>query len=144
MAHDNKGWTPKEIEAYLARTMSYVIEGDPRYEVEAAGDECATVRMKFSRNVLRPGETISGASMMTLADLSVYVALLGALGAGAEDAVTAQFGMNFLRRPAPGDLLANVRLIRRGRRLAVAEVDIVGADDDKLLARGHGTYFMAS
>lgn len=137
-------WPPAEIERFLSREMPHCISGPPGHKVEMAENDGALVRLVFDPCVLRPGDTISGAWMMSLADLAGYVALLGALGDKAATAVTTNFAMNFLRKPSPGDLLAEVRMIRRGRRLAVMEIDITGPEGQTLLARGNATYFLTT
>jgi acyl-coenzyme A thioesterase PaaI-like protein len=89
----------------------------------------AIVRLPHSASYLRPGGTVSGPAMMTLADFSLYVAVLSAIGRE-ELAVTSQLSINFLRKPRPADLLADTRMIRIGRRLAYGEVFLYsdGAD----------------
>ena len=65
--------------------------------------------------------------MFTLADFAVYVAIIAALGEAGIDAVTTNLNINFLAKPEPRDLVAHVRLIRLGRRLAVGEAqDLFG------------------
>src|SRR5262249_51285863 len=66
----------------------------------------------------RPGGTISGAAMFMLADFAVYVAIIAALGEIGLQAVTTNLNINFLAKPKPRDLIAEVRLIRLGRRWA--------------------------
>ena len=88
---------------------------------EAVDDCFARVRLPHTDRNLRPGGTVSGPAMMALADYALYVAVLTAIGR--EDlAVTSQLSINFLRKPAPRDLLAEARVIRLGRRLAYGDV----------------------
>ena len=68
--------------------------------------------------------------MMALADFAVYVAVLAAVG-WVPLAVTTNLTINFLKKPAPQDLLAEVRLIKLGKRLAVGEVDIRSEGEDE-------------
>ena len=65
--------------------------------------------------------TIAGTAMFALCDVALYVAILGEAGRVAH-AVTANVSINFLRKPAPADLIGKARLIKLGRRLAVGEV----------------------
>src|ERR687884_137197 len=67
---------------------------------------------------LRPGGTVSGPVLMTLADVAIYVAILASIG-WVPLAVTTNLNINFLRKPAPGDLMAECRLLKLGKRLAV-------------------------
>lgn len=80
------------------------------------------VRMKavYSERFLRPGGTVAGPIMMGLADAAIYALLLSRIGP-VELAVTTQLSINFLRKPEPADLLADARMLKLGKRLAVAE-----------------------
>lgn len=90
-----------------------------RIEVLAAADGAATVRLPADPALLRPGGTVSGPALMGLADIAIWAALLGC---GEGDSVTAQQSMVFLRPAGSGPIIANARLVKRGRRLTYAEV----------------------
>src|SRR5512143_4120388 len=79
------------------------------------------VRKAFRENHLRPGGTISGPTMMELADFAMYVAVFSAVGPQPL-AVTTNLNINFLRKPAQADLIAHAKLMKVGKRLAVGEV----------------------
>src|SRR5215813_14960702 len=87
------------------------------------------LRQAFREESLRPGATISGATIMALGDYAVYVAVLATIG-WEPLAVTTSLNVNFLRKPGPKDLLADCDLIKIGKRLVVGEVMIreAGAD----------------
>ncbi len=93
------------------------------FVVEHIGFGAARVRMPADDKHMRPGGTISGPAQVALADLTMYAALLGAIGE-VPLAVTTNLNINFLNRPRPGDLVAECRLIKLGRRLAVGEVSL--------------------
>jgi uncharacterized protein (TIGR00369 family) len=97
------------------------------------------VRAPYSEDYMRPGGTISGPVMMALADFVMYAALMGAIGAVAL-AVTTNLNINFLRRPTPGDVVADCRVIKLGKRLAVLEVTLYSDGDDAPIAHATGTY----
>lgn len=109
---------------------------------EALTDDGAHIRLMDHPKNLRPGGTISGPAMFTLADYGVYVAILALLGEAALQAVTTNITLNFVRRPQPGDLVGRVKLIKVGRRLIVSEVAIASARDDVLAAHVVATYAM--
>ena len=48
--------------------------------VESVGERMATVRHPVGQAELRPGGTVSGPVMMTVADVALYVAILGEIG----------------------------------------------------------------
>lgn len=128
--------TAEELDLFIQSHFALV---DERFRVENVGEMSAQVRMFYHERHLRPGETISGAAMMTLADMAMYVALLGMIGPVAL-AVTTSLNINFLRKPAPGDLLADCRLLKLGQRLAVGEVAISSQSDSTIVAHATVTY----
>ena len=77
--------------------------------------------------------------MMGLADIALYAAILANIGPVAL-AVTTNLSFNFLRKPATGDLVAECRLLKLGRRLAVGEVAITAVGSPDLVCHATGTY----
>jgi uncharacterized protein (TIGR00369 family) len=78
---------------------------------------------------LRPGGTVSGPTLMTLADTAMYASLLARLGAAAAGpGVTSSLEMHFLARPDPGTITGKCRLLKVGRRLCVGAVELSRAD----------------
>ena len=107
--------------------------------VEQVDDMTAEVRLPYHDMHLRPGGTISGPALMMLADTAVYVALLGMIGPVAL-AVTTSLNINFLRKPAPADVIAKARLIKLGKNLAVGEVSIYTDGSETMVAHATVTY----
>ncbi len=107
--------------------------------VESIGDHRARVRSPFRPSTLRPGGSISGPTMMGLADAAMYAAVLGALGR-VEMAVTQNLNINFLARPGQKDLIAEAVILRLGRRSAVLEVQLFSEGSDDLVADEAGTF----
>ncbi len=127
--------TIKEISDFLEAEF-------PQYKciIEAVGDQSATVRQKIGIEALRPGGTVSGPVLMALADVALYVAILGDIGI-VPLTVTTNLNINFLRKPQPEhDLIAICNLIKVGRVLVVGEVSIYSAGDDSPVAHVVGTY----
>ncbi|MCA8966150.1 MAG: PaaI family thioesterase, partial [Planctomycetes bacterium] len=88
----------------------------------------------------RPGGTVAGPVMMALADWAAYAAILAEIGI-VPLAVTTSFNINFLRRPTPhAAVLAEARLLKLGRRLAVAEVDVRSEGEAAVVAHATATY----
>lgn len=106
-------------------------------EVNASG---ARVRLLDSVANIRPGGTISGPAMFTLADVAAYVAILGRLGKSALQAVTTTITLNFLSRPAPANMIAECRLLKVGRRLIVSEIELHTEGRADLVAHVTATY----
>jgi len=99
----------------------------------------AQVRQAYREDFIRPGGTISGPTMMALADFAMYVAVLASIGP-VPLAVTTNLSINFLRKPGAADLLAEARLMKLGKRLAVGEVAIRSAGGVELVAHATSTY----
>jgi len=97
------------------------------------------VRRRYHENHLRPGGTISGPTMMELADFAMYVAVFSAIGRQPL-AVTTNLNINFLRKPAQADLIAEARLMKVGKRLAVGEVTIYSDGMAEPVAHVTSTY----
>lgn len=129
-----------EVAAFLERDFPELQGGgEPSFFVDAVGPMMARMRLVQRPHHLRPGGTISGPSMFALADVALYAAVLAQIGPVAL-AVTTNLNINFLRRPAPGNLLGEARLLKLGKRLAVGEVLITAEDGGELVAHATGTY----
>lgn len=90
--------------------------------VESIGVGQSTLRQAIGFAHLRPGGTVSGPTLMSIADCAAYVAILGKLGEVAL-AVTTNLNINFLRKPAADkDVIAKCKLLKTGKRLVVCEV----------------------
>ncbi|WP_109464483.1 PaaI family thioesterase [Albibacillus kandeliae] len=99
-----------------------------------------TMRLKVADRHLRPGGTVSGPSMFALADVSVYAMVLGMIGRQALT-VTTNCSIDFMRKPAAGtDLVAEGKLLKLGRLLAVGDIHLRSAGEEALVARATLTY----
>lgn len=108
--------------------------------VLAVGERGATVRHPVGHGQLRPGGTVSGPVMFTLADVALYVAILGEIGI-VPLAVTTSLSINFMRKPvASADLIGVCKLMKLGRTLAVGEVAIYSEGHPDMVAHAVGTY----
>ena len=109
------------------------------FETEEIGFGSARMRMPAGDRHVRPGGTISGPAQVALADFALYAAVLGAVGP-VPLAVTTNLSVHFLRKPAPGALMAEARLIKIGKRLAVGEVFLRSNGLDDPVSHVTGTY----
>jgi uncharacterized protein (TIGR00369 family) len=114
--------------------------GDGEISIESADGACCVLRQRYSDRMLRPGGTVSGPTLMALADCAMYVVLLSAIGP-VRLAVTTNLTINFLRKGKPGqDVLAAARLLKLGRRLAVGEVNLLSGTAPDPIAHVTSTY----
>jgi uncharacterized protein (TIGR00369 family) len=108
--------------------------------IENADGETCLLRQRFSERMLRPGGTVSGPTLMALADCAMYVVLLSAIGPVGL-AVTTNLNINFLRKgPPQQDVLAAARLMKLGKRLAVGEVNLLSGALTDPIAHVTATY----
>jgi acyl-coenzyme A thioesterase PaaI-like protein len=108
--------------------------------VEAVGDGTSTVSHEITAGELRPGGTVSGPILMSVADVALYVAIFGKLGIILL-AVTTSFTINFLRKPtADRAILGNCNLLKVGRSLVVGEIALYSRGQDEIVAHAVGTY----
>lgn len=128
--------TPEEMQRFFEREG---LDGGGSMRVEEVGNLMARLRLKAAPRDLRPGGTVSGASMMALADLAIYAALLGEIGL-VPLAVTTSLTINFLRKPPLADVLAEARLLKVGKSLAFGEILLRSDGEEKLVAHCTSTY----
>lgn len=115
-------------------------QADGQYRVERLTDDGLILRLVVDHMHLRPGGTVSGPAMFGLADVAVYLAILSRIGPEAL-AVTTNCSIDFMRKPEAGrDVLCDVRLLKMGRRLAVAEAHLTSDGGSEIVARASMTY----
>ncbi|MBK1660737.1 PaaI family thioesterase [Paracraurococcus ruber] len=111
--------TLADMQAIMRAGVPLVAEWN--IEVLAAEAGTALVRLPFSPVLLRPGDTVSGPALMGLADVAMWAALLS-VSSGRDDCVTSSMTVNFLRPAGRGAVLAEARIVKRGRRQVFGEV----------------------
>ncbi|EAQ03329.1 thioesterase family protein [Pseudooceanicola batsensis HTCC2597] len=111
--------TTDDLKDFLGREFPQV-KND--FVIEEVRDMGIRVRLKVEDRHLRPGGTVSGPTMFSLADVTVYLAILAMIGPKAL-AVTTNCSIDFMRKPASGtDLVADCTLLKLGKVLAVGDV----------------------
>jgi uncharacterized protein (TIGR00369 family) len=131
--------TVEELERFFLAEFPQVFHAESGLAIEAVWERGCRVRQAFRQRSVRPGGTISGPTMMALADFAMYVAVLAAIGP-VPLAVTINLNINFLRKAAPRDLLAEARLLKLGKRLAIGEVTICSQGETEPVAHVTSTY----
>ena len=135
--------THSELESFLRNEFPQVFKAGSGLSIEEIWHGGAQVRQAYREDFIRPGGTISGPTMMALADFAMYVAVLASIGA-VPLTVTTNLSINFLRKPSAADLLAEAKLMKLGKRLAVGEVAIRLAGGVELVAHATSTYSIPS
>jgi acyl-coenzyme A thioesterase PaaI-like protein len=127
--------TKEQLEAFLAADFPQT-----KCIIEEVGQRGATVSRDVGTADLRPGGTVSGPVLMGVADLALYVAILGEIGI-VPLAVTTSLTINFLRKPASGQRITGVcKLLKMGKSLAVGEVWLYSAGSSEPVAHVVGSY----
>lgn len=127
--------TKEEIAAFIAAEFPQT-----KCVVREAGNSGATVVHEVGLGELRPGGTVSGPVLMAVADVALYVAILGEIGI-VPMAVTTSLNVNFLRKPSADRSIVGVcKLIKLGRSLAVGEVSLYSEGVSEPVAHAVGTY----
>ena len=135
--------TAEEIHELLHEVFPQVFFPGCGVHLERVAYGDVRVRREFHEDHLRPGGTISGPTMMALADFAMYVAVFSAVGRQPL-AVTTNLNINFLRKPGHADLIADARLLKVGRRLVYGEVTIYSQGEEAPVAHVTSTYSIPS
>lgn len=131
--------TIDQINALFAEHFPQINFGEESFSIKKIEPMRAVVRLAVGDMHLRPGGTVSGPSMMELADLGAYVVVLAHIGPEPL-AVTANLNINFLRKPKPGNLLGVCELIKLGQRLAIVDCAIKSEVNNEDVAKAVITY----
>lgn len=124
------------LHAFLAEVFPQLAG---RFEILELAPFHARVRMEAAEADLRPGGTVSGPAIFTLADCAYYIATLAMIGPEPLT-VTTNCAIDFLRKPAPGPLVAAARVLKLGRTLSVGDVLVHSAGVEGPVARASLTY----
>jgi acyl-coenzyme A thioesterase PaaI-like protein len=127
--------TKEQINAFMAAEFP-----QSKCVVEEIGADGATVAYPIGPEDLRPGGTVAGPVLMGVADVALYIAVLGRIGL-VPLAVTTSLTINFLRKPSADARIVGVcKLIKVGRSLAVGEVSLYSEGKSEPVAHVVGTY----
>jgi acyl-coenzyme A thioesterase PaaI-like protein len=109
------------------------------YVIEEITDSTVRMLLRVGRSDSRPGGTLSGPTLMALADCAAWMVIIGQIGP-VTLSVTTSFHIDFLRRPELVNVVAVGTLLKLGTRLAVAEVAMYSAGSDDIVAKAQVTY----
>ncbi len=127
--------TKEEVAAFITAEFPQT-----KCVIQEVGNRGATVTHAVGPNELRPGGTVAGPVLMGLADVALYVAILGEIGI-VPLTVTTSLTINFLRKPAADkSIVAVCKLMKLGRSLAVGEVSLYSEGSSEPVAHVVGTY----
>ncbi|PWK67511.1 PaaI family thioesterase [Aminobacter sp. AP02] len=131
--------TAAEVNRLLEEVYPQLNEHYDFYQVTEVFPGGCTVRLNADERHLRPGGTVSGPSLFTLADIGGYVCVLSHAGPDALS-VTTNLNINFMRKAEAGPIDGHCRILKLGRSLMVFDIDIVAGPDRHTVAHATGTY----
>jgi len=129
--------TAAEVNDFLRQVYPQLNDDFAAYMATEVHPGGCTVRLNADRRHLRPGDTVSGPSLFTLADIGGYVCVLSHAGPDALS-VTTNLNINFMRKAPAGPVDGHCRILKLGRSLMVFSIDIVAAG--QTVAHATGTY----
>jgi fatty-acyl-CoA synthase len=128
--------TAEEIKGFMKK---FFPQARMPVEIEELRDGFLRIRVGVADRHVRPGGTVSGPALMTIADTAMYYLVLAMIGPVAL-ALTTNLNMNFLRAPKLGDIIAETEMLKLGKRLAVGQVTIYSDGSDDPVAHATVTY----
>jgi acyl-coenzyme A thioesterase PaaI-like protein len=127
--------TKEEIAAFLAAEFPQT-----KCVIQEVPNGGAVISHEIGPSELRPGGTVAGPVLMTVADVALYVAILGEIGI-VPLVVTTNLTINFMRKPPANKTITGVcKLMKVGKSLAVGEVWLYSAGNSDPVAHVVGTY----
>jgi uncharacterized protein (TIGR00369 family) len=129
--------TVEAVNALLDKAYPQLNDGNRFYEAVEIFPGGCTVRLNADDRHMRPGGTVSGPSLFTLADIGGYVCVLSHAGPDALS-VTTSLTINFMRKAPAGPVDGHCRILKLGKNLMVFDIDIVAGD--ATVAHATGTY----
>lgn len=131
--------TADEVNQMISKVFPQLNEDSRFYHAVDVFPGGCTVRLNADERHLRPGGTISGPALFTLADIGGYVCVLSHAGPDALS-VTTNLNINFVRKAEAGPIDGHCRILKLGKNLMVFDIDITAGADNHTVAHATGTY----
>lgn len=129
----------QEVNDYIASLGDFTGHGTITVE-SVTSDGHVRIRWPYDKAALRPGGYIAGPTMFTVADLAGWVLVFASEGIEPM-AVTWDLHITFLRPAIGGDLIAEAKQLKRGRKLIYGDVTMhVDGEPSKPVAHATVTY----
>lgn len=99
------------------------------------------IRLEPKPEMVRPGDIVSGPTLMGLVDFAAYAVVLAHVGPVAM-AVTSNLNISFLRACRLAPIVADARLLRLGRRSSTVDVKLWQDREARLIAQATVGYML--
>jgi uncharacterized protein (TIGR00369 family) len=135
------------IKESYEKALRKAVESAPYYQLlqirlEEIDVGFARFRMPFRRELVQAYGVAHGGAITSLADTAVAFALMTLIQPG-ERVTTVEIKINFLTPVIEGELVGESRVIQKGKRLALADMEVKD-QNGKLVAKGLATYMIIS
>ena len=128
-----------EINLFLNEVFPQLNNGAEDYVAREVFPGGCIVRLNATDRHIRPGGTVSGPALFTLADIGGYVCVLSHAGRDALS-VTTNISINFMRKAEAGPIDGKCRILKLGRSLMVFDIEMIAGPDQQVVAHATGTY----
>jgi uncharacterized protein (TIGR00369 family) len=119
------------------------IDYDPPPDAAPDWQPGAILRMPFSERLCRNGGMVCGQALMAFADTAMVIANLAA-NRGYRPMTTVDQTTHFMRAVMSSDVVADARVVRRGRTMSFGRVTLTSAADNKPVAMVSSAFAMLS
>lgn len=131
--------TTDEVNAMISKVFPQLNQDHRFYQATEIFPGGCTVRLNADERHLRPGGTVSGPALFTLADIGGYICVLSHAGPDALS-VTTNLNINFVRKAEAGPIDGHCRILKLGKSLMVFDIDITAGPVNHTVAHATGTY----
>ena len=119
--------------------------GHIEFYIEERRDDCVTSRMPVTEGILNPLGTVQAGAMLWMADVTATIMAIGKTEIGADGKgfpLAIDLHTTLLGNQGQGEIRAEARIVRRGKRIIVVRTRVTG-DQGRLLAEVTTTHIPA-
>ena len=120
--------------------------GDLEFTIEERRDDCVVSRMPVGKGALNPFGTVQAGAMLWFADVTATVLAIGTSELGEKGQgfpLAINLNANLLSNQRGGEIFAEARFVRKGKRVTVVRTRVTG-DGGRLLAEVTTTHVPAA
>ena len=128
-----------EVNRFLKQVYPQLNDAMSGYSVVDVSPGACVVRLEATHDHVRPGGTVSGPALFSLADIGGYTCILSHAGPEAL-CVTTNLNINFMRKAEPGPIDGYCRILKLGKSLMVFDVEMRTYEHNHVVAHATGTY----
>jgi uncharacterized protein (TIGR00369 family) len=120
--------------------------GELEFTIEERRDDCVVSRMPVGKGALNPFGTVQAGAMLWFADVTATVLAIGTSELGEKGQgfpLAINLNANLLSNQRGGEIFAESRFVRKGKRVTVVRTRVTG-DGGRLLAEVTTTHVPAA